>query len=176
MKFKVKDLIFMALAVAIIYVVGNLNFAFSMVVPIPGISTALRAPFYTFVLAAALCYTRKIGTISMVMVLYAVIMGLTITLFAGIAIAMGGIAADIISIIFIRKYKTDKSIIISAALFPPCSLIGTIFVITFLTTAKIHRFSGTTEIVISFILTLLFSLIGSFLAVKLLKGRVKAYS
>lgn len=173
MKFKVKDLIIMGLAVAIIYILGKFNFVFSMIIPIPGISTALRGPFYAFVLAAALCYTRKIGTISLIICVYAIIMSITITPFSGIAIAIGGIAADIIGAIFIRKYKTDKSIIISAALFPPCSLIGTVFVITFLTTAKVHAYRGSTEILISFAATFLFSIIGSYLSVKLLKDKVK---
>jgi len=172
MKFKTKDIIFMGLAVAIIYVVGKLNFAFSRLIPIPGISTALRAPFYAFVLAGALCYTRKSGTISMIMGVFAIIMGITITPFSGLAIAFGGLAADLISLLFSKKYKTDKSIIISAALFPPCSLIGTVFVIKFLTIAKVHTYNSTREILISLVITFLFSFIGSYPSVKLLKNRV----
>jgi hypothetical protein len=171
-KFRTRDLIIMAIAVSIIYVVGKLNFAFSIAIPIPGISAALRAPFYAFVLAGTLLYTRKPGTMSMIMGVYAIIMSVTITPFSGLAIALGGIAADIISTIFVRKYKTDKSIIISAALFPPCSLIGTLFVVTFLTTAKIHKYNGAIEILTSLVITFLFSLIGSGLSVKLLKGKV----
>lgn len=174
MKFKTNDVIMMGLAIAIIYAVGKFNFTFSRFIPIPGISTALRAPFYAFVLAGIICYTRKIGTISMIMLGYAIIMATTISPFSGLAIALGGIAADIITFIFIRKYKSDKSIVISAALFPPCSLIGTVFVITFLTTAKVHTYSGTTEILLSLIFTFLFSMIGSYLSVKLLKDKVKS--
>lgn len=172
MKFKTRDLIIMSIAVSIIYVIGKLNFAFSVAIPITGISVALRAPFYAFVLAVTLLYTRKPGTISMIMGVYAVIMSITITPFSGLAIALGGIIADMLSAIFIRKYNTYKGIIISASLFPPCSLVGTLFVVTFLTNAKIHKYNGAVEILTALVITFLFSLIGSMSSVRLFKNKV----
>lgn len=172
MKFKTRDIIIMALAVVLIYVLGKINFAFSRVVPIPGFSTALRAPLYAFVLTGVICETRKIGTISMVMAVYAIIMSVTITPFSGIAILIGAVLADIITILFIRNYKQDIKVMLSAALFAPCALIGTIFVISFLTTAKIHIFTSNTQILITLALTALFSLAGSYMSVKLLSRKV----
>lgn len=108
-KFKIKDLTFMAISIALMYVFGKVLYLMSRFFPIPGSRVIFTTPLFTFILTAAVLKTKKIGTISIVMGLLALIL-LRLTLFGAIAVGLTGILTDLTSLILIKSYTDYKSI------------------------------------------------------------------
>ena len=108
-KFRIKDISFMAIAIALMYVFGKILYIMSRFFPIPGSRVIFTTPLFTFVLTAAVLKTKKIGTISIIMGLLALIL-LRLTLFGALAVALAGILTDLTTLILIRSYTDYKSI------------------------------------------------------------------
>lgn len=108
-KFRIKDISFMAIAIALMYVFGKILYIMSRFFPIPGSRVIFTTPLFTFVLTAAILKTKKIGTISIIMGLLALIL-LRLTLFGALAVALAGILTDLTTLILIRSYTDYKSI------------------------------------------------------------------
>ena len=108
-KFRIKDISFMAIAIALMYVFGKILYIMSRFFPIPGSRVIFTTPLFTFVLTAAILKTKKIGTISIIMGLLALIL-LRLTLFGALAVALAGILTDLTTFILIRSYTDYKSI------------------------------------------------------------------
>lgn len=106
-KFKIKDLTFMAISIALMYVFGKVLYLMSRFFPIPGSRVIFTTPLFTFILTAAVLKTKKIGTISIVMGLLALIL-LRLTLFGAIAVGLTGILTDLTSLILIKSYTDYK--------------------------------------------------------------------
>lgn len=108
-KFRIKDISFMAIAIALMYVFGKILYIMSRFFPIPGSRVIFTTPLFTFVLTAAVLKTKKIGTISIIMGLLALIL-LRLTIFGALAVALAGILTDLTTFFLIRKYTDYKSI------------------------------------------------------------------
>ncbi len=108
-KFRIKDISFMAIAIALMYVFGKILYIMSRFFPIPGSRVIFTTPLFTFVLTAAVLKTKKIGTISITMGLLALIL-LRLTIFGALAVALAGILTDLTTFFLIRKYTDYKSI------------------------------------------------------------------
>lgn len=108
-KFKIKDISFMAVSIALMYVFGKVLYLMSRFFPIPGSRVIFTTPLFTFVLTAAVLKTKKIGTISIIMGLLALIL-LRLTLFGALAVGLAGVLTDITTLILIRSYSDYKSI------------------------------------------------------------------
>ena len=108
-KFRIKDISFMALAIALMYVFGKVLYTLSRFFPIPGSRVIFTTPLFTFVLTAAVLKTKKIGTISIIMGLLALIL-LRLSLFGGLAVGITGILTDLTTFVLIRSYTDYKSI------------------------------------------------------------------
>ena len=108
-KFRIKDISFMAIAIALMYVFGKILYIMSRFFPIPGSRVIFTTPLFTFVLTAAVLKIKKIGTISIIMGLLALIL-LRLTLFGALAVALAGILTDLTTLILIRSYTDYKSI------------------------------------------------------------------
>lgn len=108
-KFKIKDLTFMAISIALMYVFGKVLYLMSRFFPIPGSRVIFTTPLFTFILTTAVLKTKKIGTISIVMGLLALIL-LRLTLFGAIAVGLTGILTDLTSLILIKAYTDYRSI------------------------------------------------------------------
>lgn len=66
-RFRIKDISFMAISLALMYVFGKMLYILRRLFPIPGSRVLFTTPLFTFVLTAAVLKTKKIGTISIVM-------------------------------------------------------------------------------------------------------------
>ena len=108
-KFRIKDISFMAIAIALMYVFGKILYIMSRFFPIPGSRVIFTTPLFTFVLTAAVLKTKKIGTISIIMGLLSLIL-LRLTIFGALAVALAGILTDLTTFFLIRKYTDYKSI------------------------------------------------------------------
>lgn len=108
-KFRIKDISFMAISIALMYVFGKILYIMSRFFPIPGSRVIFTTPLFTFVLTAAVLKTKKIGTISIIMGLLALIL-LRLAIFGAIAVGLAGVLTDITTYIIIRKYTDYKSI------------------------------------------------------------------
>ena len=108
-KFRIKDLSFMAISIALMYVFGKILYIMSRFFPIPGSRVIFTTPLFTFVLTAAVLKTKKIGTISIIMGLLALIL-LRLTIFGAVAVGLAGILTDLTTYMLIRKYTDYKSI------------------------------------------------------------------
>ena len=108
-KFRIKDISFMATSIALMYVFGKILYIMSRFFPIPGSRVIFTTPLFTFVLTAAVLKTKKIGTISIIMGLLALIL-LRLTIFGAVAVGLAGILTDLTTYMLIRKYTDYKSI------------------------------------------------------------------
>ena len=108
-KFRIKDISFMAISIALMYVFGKVLYIMSRFFPIPGSRVIFTTPLFTFVLTAAVLKTKKIGTISIVMGLLALIL-LRLSVFGALAVGLTGILTDLTSLILIGTYSDYKSI------------------------------------------------------------------
>ena len=108
-KFRIKDISFMAISIALMYVFGKILYIMSRFFPIPGSRVIFTTPLFTFVLTAAVLKTKKIGTISIIMGLLALIL-LRLAIFGAIAVGLSGVLTDLTTYIIIRKYTDYKSI------------------------------------------------------------------
>ncbi|WP_311491433.1 hypothetical protein [uncultured Anaerococcus sp.] len=108
-KFRIKDITFMAISIALMYVFGYLLYIMSRFFPIPGSRVIFTTPLFTFVLTAAVLKTKKIGTISIIMGLLALIL-LRLSVFGALAVGLTGILTDLTSLILIRTYTDYRSI------------------------------------------------------------------
>lgn len=108
-KFRIKDISFMAISIALMYVFGKILYIMSRFFPIPGSRVIFTTPLFTFVLTAAVLKTKKIGTISIIMGLLALIL-LRLAIFGAIAVGLAGVLTDLTTYIIIRKYTDYKSI------------------------------------------------------------------
>ena len=91
------------------YVFGKILYIMSRFFPIPGSRVIFTTPLFTFVLTAAVLKTKKIGTISIIMGLLALIL-LRLAIFGAIAVGLAGVLTDLTTYIIIRKYTDYKSI------------------------------------------------------------------
>lgn len=108
-RFRIKDISFMAISLAMMYVFGKMLYILSRFFPIPGSRVLFTTPLFTFVLTAAVLKTKKIGTISIIMGLLALIL-LRLSIFGALAVSLAGLLTDLTTLILIKSYTDYKSI------------------------------------------------------------------
>lgn len=111
-KFGVRDITFMAISIALMYVLGKFLYLLSRLFPIPGSRILFTTPLFTFVLTAAVLKTKKIGTVSIIFTILALILT-RLSIFGALAVVSAGILTDLTSLILIRKYTDYRSICLS---------------------------------------------------------------
>src|SRR5699024_11618510 len=108
-KFRIKDISFMAISIALMYVFGKILYIMSRFFPIPGSRVIFTTPLFTFVLTAAVLKTKKIGTISIIMGLLALIL-LRLSIFGALAVDLAGLLTVLTTLVLIKSYTDYKSI------------------------------------------------------------------
>lgn len=166
-KFKIKDISFMALALALMYVFGKMLYILSRFFPIPGSRVIFTTPLFTFILTAAVLKTKKIGTISLIMGLLSLIL-LRLTIFGALAVGLTGLLTDLISFILIRRYTDYKSIYRTLAFHSFYSIWTSYIIVTLF-------IENSSFIMGSFYLVLLVSVILYFLALYISKASIRLF-
>lgn len=166
-KFRIKDLSFMAISIALMYVFGKILYIMSRFFPIPGSRVIFTTPLFTFVLTAAVLKTKKIGTISIIMGLLALIL-LRLTIFGAVAVGLAGILTDLTTYMLIRKYTDYKSIYKTLAFHSFYSIWTSYFIISLFV-------ESSTFIMGNILLVFLVSIILYFVAYYISKASIRLF-
>ena len=166
-KFRIKDLSFMAISIALMYVFGKILYIMSRFFPIPGSRVIFTTPLFTFVLTAAVLKTKKIGTISIIMGLLALIL-LRLTIFGAVAVGLAGILTDLTTYMLIRKYTDCKSIYKTLAFHSFYSIWTSYFIISLFV-------ESSTFIMGNILLVFLVSIILYFVAYYISKASIRLF-
>lgn len=108
-KFRVKDWVLMGLSLAIMIVVGKILYTVSLSLPIPSSRVLTTAPAFAFIYTATILKTRKIGTVSLISLCYAIYM-LRFSVFGALAGLASGVLGDILTLIVFKNYNKDRNI------------------------------------------------------------------
>ena len=165
--FRIKDLSFMAISIALMYVFGKILYIMSRFFPIPGSRVIFTTPLFTFVLTAAVLKTKKIGTISIIMGLLALIL-LRLTIFGAVAVGLAGILTDLTTYMLIRKYTDYKSIYKTLAFHSFYSIWTSYFIISLFV-------ESSTFIMGNILLVFLVSIILYFVAYYISKASIRLF-
>ena len=128
-KFRIKDISFMAISIALMYVFGKILYILSRFLPIPGSRVLFTAPLFTFVMTTAVLRSKKIGTISIIMGLLALILT-RFTIFGGLSILLSGLLTDLTTFILIKKYTSYRSVYLTIGLHGFYSMWTSFFVVS----------------------------------------------
>lgn len=164
-----RDLTTIGICIAIAVVLGKFLGVLHRVIPFS--RGVINAPFYSFLITLILYRVRKPRAMTLFAVGYGLIMA-RISIFSTISIIIGGVLADVISFICIRKYDSNIKIALCAPMYSVGSIIGTFFVVTFLTKSSLYVFEGLLALLISIIGVYIAGLIGSFTAIKIFPKRL----
>lgn len=170
-KLKTKDIVFIAMCVAIFVVAGRIFYTISKFLPIPSSRVITTAPLYTFIITGACLVTRKIGTMSIISILYGLFM-LRISLFAAMAVAFSGILADLVTFLVFRNYNTYKKIILSTPLRSFFSVWTSFFVVNIMVPGSKFVQAGIIPTLTVSITVFLIALLSSFAATRVLVRRI----
>ncbi|WP_243342954.1 hypothetical protein [Anaerococcus sp. AGMB09787] len=129
-KFTLRDWVLMALALALMVVVGRLLYTISMTLPIPSSRVLVTAPVFAFIYAATAMVTRRIGTVSIISIAYGLYM-MRMTIFGALAGVLSGILADIITLVIFRNYKKNRNIVYSVPIRSCISVWTSFFIVKF---------------------------------------------
>jgi hypothetical protein len=165
----VKDLTTIGICIAIAVVLGNVLGILHRVMPFS--RGVINAPFYSFLIALILYRVGKPGAMTLFAVGYGLIMA-RISIFSTISIIIGGILADLITFIFVRKYDSKIKIALCAPIYSAGGMVGTYFVVTFLIESRLYNFDGPLALLVSMITVYIAGLFGSFLAMNKLAKRI----
>lgn len=102
-KFRVKDWVLMGISLAMMIVVGKILYTISLSLPIPSSRVLMTAPAFAFIYTATILKTRKIGTVSLISLCYAIYM-LRFSVFG----ALAGLAS--LTLIVFKNYNKDRNI------------------------------------------------------------------
>lgn len=168
----VKDLTTISISIAIAVVLGKLLGVLHGILPFSrGI---VNAPFYSFLMAVMLYRTKKPGTMTLFALGYGGIMIGIASIFMSMAIIIGGILADMILFIVVRKYDSNLKIALCAPIYSAGGIFGTFIVVTYITESSRYIFQTPIAIIISMISVYLIGLIGSLLAMKVMPSKLEA--
>ncbi len=165
----VKDITTIGICVAIAVVLGKLLAVLHRIMPFS--RGVINAPFYSFLIALILYRVRKPGAMTLFALGYGIIMA-RISIFSTISIIIGGVLADIIILIFVKKYDSDVKIALCAPIYSAGGIIGTFFTVTFLIKSPLYSFDGPLALLISATTVYIAGLFGSFFAVKIFQKRL----
>lgn len=168
----VKDITSIAICIAIAVVLGKVLGVLHGVLPFSrGI---VNAPFYSFLMAVMLYRTKKPGTMTLFALGYGTIMMGVTTVFMSIAVIIGGVLADLALLLFVKKYDSNLKIALCAPVYSAGGIIGTFFVVTYMTESARYIFTGPWALIISAVSVYLIGLAGSLLAMKVMPRKLEA--
>lgn len=159
------------MCVAIFVVAGRIFYMLSQFLPIPSSRVLTTAPLYTFIITGACLVTRKIGTISIISILYAIFM-LRFSPFASIAVGLSGILCDLVTLLLFKSYDSNIKIILSTPLRSFFSVWTSFFTVNlFVPGSKFVQAGFITSLSVSITVYLL-ALLSSYVAEKVLVRRI----
>ncbi len=165
----IKDLTTIGICIAIAVVLGKLLGVFYRVIPFSrGI---INAPFYSFIMALILYRVRKHGAITLFALGYGLIMA-RISIFSSVSIIIGGVLADMIALIFVKKYDSNTKIALFAPIYSVGGIIGTFITVTFFIESAMYRFEGPFALLISAVTVYIAGLVGSISAMAIFPRRL----
>ncbi len=169
-KYRVQDLVTIAICVALSVVLGKVLGLLHRIMPFS--RGLVNAPFFSFMISLILYRVRRAGAISLYALGYGLLM-VRFSVFATIAIIIGGIMADLITRIILGDYSSDSRIAIVAPIYSSCGIIASFFITTRLISSSLYNFGGLMSIIVSVILVYLAGLLGSFSALHLYTRRLR---
>lgn len=169
--FTVKDLTTIGICIALAVVLGKALGVLHGVLPFSrGI---INAPFYSFLIAVMLYKIRKPGVMAMFAMGYGLIM-IHISIFMSVAVIIGGLLADFVLLIIVRKFDSNLKIALCAPIYSVGGIIGTFIVVTFFVNSPRYIFEGPLALAISAVTVYLAGLLGSFSAMKMMPRRLRS--
>lgn len=168
----VKDLTSIGICIAIAVVLGRVLGILHGVLPFSrGI---VNAPFYSFLMAVMLYRTKKPGTMTLFALGYGGIMIGIATIFMSLAVIIGGILADLVLLLVVRKYDSNLKIALCAPVYSAGGIIGTFIVVTYMTESARYIFAGPWAVIISAVTVYIVGLTGSLTAMKVMPKKLEA--
>ncbi|OPJ54955.1 hypothetical protein [Alkalithermobacter paradoxus] len=165
---KTREITLIGISVSLMIIIGYVFYTMASIIIIPGSRYVLMAPLLGFMFCIPLFNIRKIGTISLVSLVFGLIM-MFINIFMSVAIISSGILTDTVSYILFRNYNNNKSIICTSAFYPLFSLVTSFWVSNYITGNKAYLMINKLYILISVsIITYILGLIGSYFGYKVM--------
>lgn len=165
----VKDLTTIAICIALAVVLGKgLGVIHRL---LPGFRSIINAPVYSLLIALILYRVRKPGAMTLFAVGYGLIM-LRISIFMTFSVIIGGVLADLIVLIVVRKYDSNMKIALCAPIYSVGGIIGTFIITTFFIKSSMYHFQGPIALVVSMVSVYFSGLLGSLLAMKIYQERL----
>ncbi len=165
----VKDLTTIGICIAVAVVLGKFLGVLYRLVPFS--RGVVNAPFFSFIVALIMYRVIKPGAMTLFAIGYGLIMA-RMSIFSTIAIIPGGILADIITFILIRKYDSNIKIALCAPIYSVGGIIGTFITVTFFIESAMYRFDGPLALLISIFTVYIAGLVGSISAMTIFPRRL----
>ncbi|WP_170834802.1 hypothetical protein [Natronincola peptidivorans] len=167
-----KDMTMIGIVGALTVVIGYVFYFMGSFLPIPGHKFIILAPFLGFMLFIPVQKVQKIGVITTVSTVFAILMT-PVTLFMGIAIFLTGITTDLITLLLFRDYKHSWKIMASVGLYPMISILLTFFVSYHFTGNAMYKLLGNwVHITILSSIIYILGIVGAYLSSKIIYNRV----
>lgn len=115
--FKLKELIFITLIVALMFVIAYILIPLMAMLPLPAYRALLVAPIYGGGVLLATNRAKKFGTITVIGILLGVILSI-FTVFMLFVSIIAGILTDLICGLPFQGYRREANCIVAAGLFP----------------------------------------------------------
>ncbi|SKC89828.1 hypothetical protein [Maledivibacter halophilus] len=141
MKSDIRNLTFLGIITAALLVGGYFLYIISKTLPIPGSKFVFMAPYLSIFMYIAISKTKKLWTMTIVSFIFGGIM-FFINPFMTMSIFLSGVLADLITVVFIRNYGTERNISISASLYPVWSFIIGVGVTNYITGNYMYKLFG----------------------------------
>lgn len=114
-KIKTQELTVVAIAVALMVILGTILYFVGRTLPIPGGRLLAMAPAYSFIFTAVMLRTKRIGIVSLMSFIFGFFI-LKFSIFGVLAIWASAFLADILTFILIRNYKSYRDIYLTVPL------------------------------------------------------------
>ncbi len=160
MKLTTRELAQDALVVTLLIVGGYLLYFVSKVFPFPGGKFIVMAPYLTLVLYFPIARTKRVGTITLVNMAFAILLGF-ISFFMSVAIVLSGALTDAVALI-VGGYRTEKHILFVLPLYAVFSLISSVYIADYITGSRIYGTFGIGPIAVMALVVYGLGLIGTF--------------
>lgn len=114
-KIKTQELTVVAIAVALMVILGTILYFVGRTLPIPGGRLLAMAPAYSFIFTAVILRTKRIGIVSLMSFIFGFFI-LKFSIFGVLAIWASAFLADILTFTLIRNYKSYRDIYLTVPL------------------------------------------------------------
>jgi len=116
--FTTRDFVYIAAIVAAVYVISFITKMTVGAIPFPGMKMPLDAFFTPLVLSIGLMWVKKVGTFTIVMLIYGIISGFIFpaVVFLFPPVVIGGIAGDITVKLLKGNYEVRKNVILTCSI------------------------------------------------------------